>query len=325
MVLADPALAGWDGFGLAVQAYRSAPPAVIDWACATAARARPALTVRLVKGAYWDTEIKRGAGAGDCRLPGLHPQADDRPVLHGLRAQAPCGASAALSAIRDPQRADCGERHRGGRRRRRLSSSSACTAWARSSTRRCARNFPMPPAASMRRSAVTATCSPIWCGGYWRTAPIRLSSPSPPILPCRSKCCCGVRGADRLGACCAHPKFPLPRDLYAPERRNSRGVEFGDRAGLAVSADEIGRRTPQPARAAPLIDGVVLSGKERARSLANRRGADRAGRRGRRRDRRRGHGGGAGRICRVVGNAGREARGDARTRRRPHGGRIAAG
>jgi hypothetical protein len=43
------------------------------------------------------------------------------------------------------------------------------------------------------------------------------------------------RGARRTGSGPAHarnPKIPLPRDLYAPDRRNSSGVEFGDRASL---------------------------------------------------------------------------------------------
>ncbi len=55
-VLADPALDGWDGLGLAVQAYQKRAPAVIDWVAAIAGAHR--VPVRLVKGAYWDTEIK---------------------------------------------------------------------------------------------------------------------------------------------------------------------------------------------------------------------------------------------------------------------------
>ncbi|MGH7076954.1 MAG: proline dehydrogenase family protein, partial [Acetobacteraceae bacterium] len=55
-VLADPELAGWDGLGLAVQAYQKRAPAVIDWVAGIAGRHR--VPVRLVKGAYWDAEIK---------------------------------------------------------------------------------------------------------------------------------------------------------------------------------------------------------------------------------------------------------------------------
>lgn len=58
-VLADPALAGWEGFGIVVQAYgRRAGPA-IDWLYDMASRLDRKIMIRLVKGAYWDAEIKR--------------------------------------------------------------------------------------------------------------------------------------------------------------------------------------------------------------------------------------------------------------------------
>ncbi len=54
----DPALAGWDGLGLAVQAYQKRAVHVCDWLVALAHDTRRRLMVRLVKGAYWDTEVK---------------------------------------------------------------------------------------------------------------------------------------------------------------------------------------------------------------------------------------------------------------------------
>ena len=63
-VLADPALAGWDGFGVVVQAYGPRAGHVIDWLHDLAARLDRRIMVRLVKGAYWDTEIKRAQVAG---------------------------------------------------------------------------------------------------------------------------------------------------------------------------------------------------------------------------------------------------------------------
>ncbi len=63
-LLSEPSLAGWDGLGLAVQAYQKRAPAVIDWLADSAAAARRRLMVRLVKGAYWDTEVKRAQERG---------------------------------------------------------------------------------------------------------------------------------------------------------------------------------------------------------------------------------------------------------------------
>lgn len=55
----DPDLTGWDGLGFVVQAYGKRCPFVIDWIVELAKRADRRIMVRLVKGAYWDAEIKR--------------------------------------------------------------------------------------------------------------------------------------------------------------------------------------------------------------------------------------------------------------------------
>jgi RHH-type proline utilization regulon transcriptional repressor/proline dehydrogenase/delta 1-pyrroline-5-carboxylate dehydrogenase len=59
-----------------------------------------------------------------------------------------------------------------------------------------------------------------------------------------------------------HSHIPLPRDLFAPERRNSSGVEFGDSAALAALRAEIAA-SPSTSEAAPLIDGVAVHGRAR--------------------------------------------------------------
>ncbi|WP_374544792.1 bifunctional proline dehydrogenase/L-glutamate gamma-semialdehyde dehydrogenase PutA [Rhodoblastus sp.] len=68
-VLPDPSLRGWDGFGLAVQAYQKRALAVIDHVDELAQQFRRRLMVRLVKGAYWDSEIKRAQERGLADFP----------------------------------------------------------------------------------------------------------------------------------------------------------------------------------------------------------------------------------------------------------------
>jgi len=68
-VARDPGLAGWDGLGLAVQAYQRRAPAVVAWTGALAKATGRRLMVRLVKGAYWDTEIKRTQERGLADYP----------------------------------------------------------------------------------------------------------------------------------------------------------------------------------------------------------------------------------------------------------------
>ena len=65
----DPALAGWDGLGFVVQAYGKRCPFVIDVLIDLARRSRRRLMVRLVKGAYWDSEIKRAQVDGLADFP----------------------------------------------------------------------------------------------------------------------------------------------------------------------------------------------------------------------------------------------------------------
>ena len=67
--LADPSLSGWDQFGLAVQAYQKRALALIEWIEDVAKAKNRRLTVRLVKGAYWDTEIKRAQERGLADYP----------------------------------------------------------------------------------------------------------------------------------------------------------------------------------------------------------------------------------------------------------------
>ncbi|TNE61630.1 MAG: bifunctional proline dehydrogenase/L-glutamate gamma-semialdehyde dehydrogenase PutA [Alphaproteobacteria bacterium] len=65
----DPDLAGWEGLGLAVQAYQKRAPYVIDWLVHLGRENGRKFAVRLVKGAYWDTEIKKAQEMGQSDYP----------------------------------------------------------------------------------------------------------------------------------------------------------------------------------------------------------------------------------------------------------------
>jgi RHH-type proline utilization regulon transcriptional repressor/proline dehydrogenase/delta 1-pyrroline-5-carboxylate dehydrogenase len=68
-LLGTPSLAGWDGLGLAVQAYQTRALPLIDLIAERAKLHGRRLMVRLVKGAYWDSEVKRAQEAGLERYP----------------------------------------------------------------------------------------------------------------------------------------------------------------------------------------------------------------------------------------------------------------
>ena len=73
-------LAGWQGLGLAIQAYQKRALPLVDWLADLARRSRRRLMVRLVKGAYWDSEIKRSqerSGGSPSRGPCSRPDGPD--------------------------------------------------------------------------------------------------------------------------------------------------------------------------------------------------------------------------------------------------------
>jgi RHH-type proline utilization regulon transcriptional repressor/proline dehydrogenase/delta 1-pyrroline-5-carboxylate dehydrogenase len=65
----DPQTRTWNGLGLAIQAYGRRAPLVIDWIAELARESGRQMTVRLVKGAYWDSEIKRAQERGLASFP----------------------------------------------------------------------------------------------------------------------------------------------------------------------------------------------------------------------------------------------------------------
>ena len=81
-----PDCAGWGGLGIAVQAYGKRALPVLAWLAALARQQGDPVPVRLVKGAYWDTEIKLCQQAGCSGYPVYTPQGIHRSGLSGLRA-----------------------------------------------------------------------------------------------------------------------------------------------------------------------------------------------------------------------------------------------
>ncbi len=68
-VFSDPDLAGWEGFGLAIQAYSKRCFHLVEWLRELTVKVGRKLMVRLVKGAYWDTEVKISQTEGHSDFP----------------------------------------------------------------------------------------------------------------------------------------------------------------------------------------------------------------------------------------------------------------
>jgi len=261
--LDDASLAGWDGFGLAVQAYQKRALAVIGWVEDVAAAKNRRLTVRLVKGAYWDTEIKRGQERGLAGYPVF-----TRKAMTDLCYMA-CGRR--LLAARNrvfPQFAT----HNA------LTVASVVEDAGSVDGFEFQRLYGMgePLYDALRAEFPDAVCriyAPV--GGHRDLLAYLVrrllenganssfvsvaADPLVPIADILRRPQNWIATAEEA----RNKKIPLPRNLYQPKRQNSAGVEFGERASLDALLREVGDGTTASADAAPLLDGVALSGIER--------------------------------------------------------------
>jgi RHH-type proline utilization regulon transcriptional repressor/proline dehydrogenase/delta 1-pyrroline-5-carboxylate dehydrogenase len=261
-VLADPSLAGWEGFGLAVQAYQKRAPAVIDWLEEAARALGRRLMVRLVKGAYWDTEVKRAQERG---LP-------DYPVFTRKAMTDLCYAvcTRKLLAAR-------------GRLYPQFATHNALTVAGVIEDAGGVDGYEFQrlhgmgevlydllladhPAAACRvyapvgghRDLLAYLVRRLLENGANSSFVSVAADPAVPIATILK------RPQDWIGDArhARHRRIPLPGDLYGPDRRNSRGIELGDRASLDALLAEI-RAAKMLDGAAPVIDGDVRPGIER--------------------------------------------------------------
>jgi RHH-type proline utilization regulon transcriptional repressor/proline dehydrogenase/delta 1-pyrroline-5-carboxylate dehydrogenase len=261
-VLADPSLAGWEGFGLAVQAYQKRAPDVIDGLVELAAARRRRLMVRLVKGAYWDTEVKRAQERGLSDYPvftrkamtDLCYAACTRKLLaarpHLYPQFATHNALTVASVIEDAGSVDGYEfqrLHGMGEALYQLlladHPSAACRVYA--------------PVGG-HRDLLAYLVRRLLENGANSSFVSVAANPAVPIASILERPQAWIGDARHA----RHPRIPLPRDLYGPERRNSGGVEFGDRASLDALLAEV-RSAEMPVEAASVIDGEARSRTER--------------------------------------------------------------
>jgi RHH-type transcriptional regulator, proline utilization regulon repressor / proline dehydrogenase / delta 1-pyrroline-5-carboxylate dehydrogenase len=261
-VLRDPSLAGWDGFGLAVQAYQKRAGAVIDWIAQAAQALDRRMMVRLVKGAYWDTEVKRAQerGLADypvftrkamtdlCYLDCARKLLAARPLLYPQFATH--NALTVASVIEDAGGTTGYEFQRlhgmGDALYRALLGELPdliCRVYA-----------PVGGYSDLLAYLVRRLLENSANSSFVSVA----SDPAVPLEAILRRPQSWI--ADPAHA--RHPHIPLPRDMFAGERGNSIGVEFGDKASLDALLTEI-REAPQDATSVPLIDGVAVAGRKR--------------------------------------------------------------
>jgi RHH-type proline utilization regulon transcriptional repressor/proline dehydrogenase/delta 1-pyrroline-5-carboxylate dehydrogenase len=237
--LADPSLAGWDGFGLAIQAYQKRASDVIDYVDRLAQSLGRNMMVRLVKGAYWDTEIKRAQERGldgypvftrkamtdlnylACaqQLLALRPRIFPQFATHNALTVATILELAPdksgfefqrLHGMGEALYAKLGENH----------PDIAHRTYAPVGSHRDLLAY------LVRRLLENGANSSFVALAADETVPVSQLLQRPADI---------IGSADNA----SHPNIPLPADLYGPKRKNSCGVELGERAALAQLVSRI--------------------------------------------------------------------------------------
>ena len=223
--------------------------------------------VRLVKGAYWDSEIKRSQERGLDGYPVFTRKVVDRRLLSRLRQAAARPSRRLLSAIRDPQCPYGGGRSWCWPATAAISSSSACTAWARRSTSRSSAPEQMDrpcriyaPVGS-HEDLLAYLVRRLLENGANTSFVNRIVDDEQPIDEIIADPV--ARLAPAAGkAASAHPAAARP---LRPARQNSRGLDLTDpRRWRALARRRCRGARGGRGRAAPLIGGVEQTGAGRA-------------------------------------------------------------
>ncbi|QOZ54960.1 bifunctional proline dehydrogenase/L-glutamate gamma-semialdehyde dehydrogenase PutA [Bradyrhizobium sp. CCBAU 53338] len=242
--LADSSLNGWDGFGLAIQAYQKRANAVIDYIHELAGAHDRKLMVRLVKGAYWDTEIKRAQERGldgypvftrkamtdlnyvacASKLLGLRPRIFPQFATHNALTVATVLELAGDSGGFEFQRLH----GMGEALYEQLAKDHPDIAYRTYAPVGSHRDL---LAYLVRRLLENGANSSFVAQAADYRVPVPALLKRPVDLIVRP---------DRAH----HARIPMPGDLFAPERHNSAGIEFGERAALDRLLADVKAATP---------------------------------------------------------------------------------
>ena len=256
-VLTNEVTRDYDGFGLAVQAYQKRAPQVIDWLVERAGALHRRLCVRLVKGAYWDSEVKRAQERGLSSYP-VYTRKANTDVAYLACARRLAAASGVVHA--------------------QLATHNAHTvAWV-------AEHFTATgvPFEFQRLHGMGEELYAHVVGGEWGNFPCRVYAPVgahadllpylvrrllengantsfvnrlvDASLPPESVVADPVADVDAATQV-AHPRIALPADLYGAERRNSIGVNLADGEEVAALHAACAREQAEHWHAEPLTVG----------------------------------------------------------------------
>jgi RHH-type proline utilization regulon transcriptional repressor/proline dehydrogenase/delta 1-pyrroline-5-carboxylate dehydrogenase len=261
-LLASEATRGYAGFGLAVQAYQKRAHATIGWLAHRLRETDRRITVRLVKGAYWDSEIKRAQERGLAGYPVFTRKANtDVSYLACARLLESCEriypqfathnahtiAQVAETFGGDANRFEFQRLHGMGAE---LYDSVVRGPWGKFACRVYA---PVGAHEDLLPYLVRRLLE----NGANTSFVNRIVDASLPAEEVVADPIAEVDALERV----AHPRIPLPANLFLPERANSAGFNFADGQAVDALLRDCERASQQPWSAAPVISGQTRAGR----------------------------------------------------------------
>ncbi|MCW0935727.1 trifunctional transcriptional regulator/proline dehydrogenase/L-glutamate gamma-semialdehyde dehydrogenase [Pantoea sp. RG18] len=272
----EPELEGWNGIGFVIQAYMKRCPFVIDELIDLAQRSRRRLMIRLVKGAYWDSEIKRAQMEG---LEGYPVYT--RKVYTDISYLACARKLLAVPSLIYPQFAThnahtlaaiyqlAGNNYYPGQYEFQCLHGMGEPLYEQvvgkvadgKLNRPCRIYAPVGTHETLLAYLVRRLLE----NGANTSFVNRIADTS---LPIDELVADPVSAVEKLGASegaigLPHPKIPLPRDLYGDNRVNSAGLDMANEHRLASLSSALLSSAAQPCLAEPMIDGEAGAGELR--------------------------------------------------------------
>jgi RHH-type transcriptional regulator, proline utilization regulon repressor / proline dehydrogenase / delta 1-pyrroline-5-carboxylate dehydrogenase len=260
-VFRDDALAGWDGFGLAVQSYLKRGLATCRWIIALAAETGRCIPVRLVKGAYWDAEIKRAQENGLRSYPVFTRKVNSdvsflacaRELLAAQGRVYPQFATHNAHSVASILEFAGGNRQFEFQRLHGMGEELYAEVIGE-------QNFNAPcrvyAPVGNHEDLLPYLVRRLLENGSNTSFVNRIVDESAPIDDIVAD---PVALVDALESV-AHPHIPLPNALFGPERRNSRGVNLADPLELGPLAAQMDAALARPQNAFPIVDGLEEPG-----------------------------------------------------------------
>ncbi|WP_405229067.1 bifunctional proline dehydrogenase/L-glutamate gamma-semialdehyde dehydrogenase PutA [Lentisalinibacter sediminis] len=261
-VAASTSAAGYDGLGLAVQAYQKRALSVIRWLAELAGRTGRRIPVRLVKGAYWDTEIKRAQEQGLEGYPVFTRKANtDVSFLACARELLDAGERLYPQFATHNAHTLASILHLAGQRRdyefQRLHGMGEELYEQVVDPERYDRPCRVYAPVGSHEDLLPYLVRRLLENGANTSFVNRIVDEEAPVEEIVADPVEAVRRLESY----PHPRIPLPAAIYGEERRNSRGLNLADRAFLSGWLERMQKALDGSHHARPRVAGRALSGR----------------------------------------------------------------